>query len=195
MWDHLTGRLKLDLPYQAQEQFMLHDSAVRRARCAAAGSNLWLLGAALTGWVLPSITNWLHPLAWPTLHPTHPFRTLRCWLPPSLVTLSCWPPATRMGASRWEGRDLQGAGMGVGWLAALQPGEEGGQIQGSSWRRDSGRRSTRGPAKGRLSPAFHMPVRAADQWRPSLPLPPTCRCGACAPGSACAALTRRTARA
>ncbi|KAL4435070.1 hypothetical protein ABPG77_003895 [Micractinium sp. CCAP 211/92] len=28
VWDHLTGRLKMDLPYQAQEQFMLHDSAV-----------------------------------------------------------------------------------------------------------------------------------------------------------------------
>lgn len=28
MWDHLTGRLKSDLPYQAAEQFMLHDSAV-----------------------------------------------------------------------------------------------------------------------------------------------------------------------
>ena len=28
VWDQLTGRLKMDLPYQAQEQFMLHDSAV-----------------------------------------------------------------------------------------------------------------------------------------------------------------------
>ena len=31
VWDHLTGRLKLDLPYQAEEQFMLHDSAVLAA--------------------------------------------------------------------------------------------------------------------------------------------------------------------
>lgn len=28
MWDHLTGRLKTDLPYQAEEQFMLHDAPV-----------------------------------------------------------------------------------------------------------------------------------------------------------------------
>ena len=31
VWDHQTGRLKMDLPYQAEEQFMLHDSAVLAA--------------------------------------------------------------------------------------------------------------------------------------------------------------------
>lgn len=28
MWDYLTGRLKKDLPYQAEERFMMHDTAV-----------------------------------------------------------------------------------------------------------------------------------------------------------------------
>lgn len=54
VWDHLTGRLKLDLPYQAQEQFMLHDSAVRCARCAARA-------AALAGWCC---LDWLGCCCW-----------------------------------------------------------------------------------------------------------------------------------
>lgn len=28
MWDYTTGKLKLDLSYQASEQFMMHDTAV-----------------------------------------------------------------------------------------------------------------------------------------------------------------------
>lgn len=45
MWDILTGRLKKDLQYQADEQFMMHESAVialavsRDSELLASGSN------------------------------------------------------------------------------------------------------------------------------------------------------------
>ena len=47
VWDHLTGRLKLDLPYQAQEQFMLHDSAVRAWGPGSSVLRCLLLGLGL----------------------------------------------------------------------------------------------------------------------------------------------------
>lgn len=56
VWDHMTGRLKTDLPYQAAEQFMLHDSAVL-ALAFSRDSELLATGDQVGGW--GSMARWL----------------------------------------------------------------------------------------------------------------------------------------